>query len=240
MLPPIRGFIESTLIDWEGKIASGIFLPGCNFRCPFCHAGHLVTHPDALESIPLDAVTGYIDRQKGWIEGVVIGGGEPTLHDGLPELIAELRRHGVAIKLDTNGTRPDMLERLLADGLVEMVSMDVKAPFDERYNLATAAAVDVDAVRRSTELLIAAAVDVEFRTTVCPAFLDFEDLREIAAAIRGAPVYVLQEFRPGDCLDPAMNEVKPYPRETLREWAEQLDSFVHRCIVRGDWAGGAG
>jgi pyruvate formate lyase activating enzyme len=237
MLPPIRGFIESTLLDWEGRIASEIFLPGCNLRCPFCHAGHLVTHPDVLESIPLDAVTGYIDEQDGWIEGVVIGGGEPTLHDRLPDLIAELRRHGVGVKLDTNGTRPEVLEHLLTDGLVAMVSMDIKAPFDERYSLATAVEVDLGAVRRSVELLIASDVDIEFRTTVCPEFLDFGDLREMAGALRGSPLYVLQEFKPGDCLDPGMNEVQPYTRQELKRWASDLDPLVGRCIVRGDSGG---
>jgi pyruvate formate lyase activating enzyme len=237
-LPPIRGFIENTLIDWEGRIACEVFLPRCNLRCPFCHAGHLVTHPDALEAIPVSTVTGCLDRHRGWIDGVVISGGEPTLRDTLPQLIDEFRAHGASIKLDTNGTRPDVLEALFARGMVDAVSMDVKAPFDERYHAATATTCDVAAIRRSARLIMASGLEYEFRTTVCPAFIDGDDLLDITRQIEGAETYILQQFRPGDCLDPAMNEIDPYPRERLREFAAAVRPHVRTCLVRGDWAGG--
>jgi pyruvate formate lyase activating enzyme len=236
-LPPIRGLIENTLIDWEGKLACEIFLPTCNLRCPFCHAGHLLTHSGELESIPVSAVVHCLDRHKGWIDGVVISGGEPTLHAGLPALIDELRSHGAMIKLDTNGTRPDVLEDLIRRKKIEAVSMDIKAPLDERYREATRSDCDVDAIRRSVQIIMDSDVEYEFRTTVCPAFLGLGELLDIARAIRGAKKYVLQQFKPDFCLDPAMNEVKPYSRDQLREFAAKIRPYVGLCIVRGDWAG---
>ena len=237
-LPPIRGFIENTLIDWEGKIACEVFLPTCNLRCPFCHAGHLVINDGSLESIPVDAVTDCLDRHEGWIDGVVISGGEPTLHASLDALIEVFRAHGALVKLDTNGTRPEVIADLLSRGLLDAVSMDIKAPFDERYHAATATECDVAAIRRSVELLMASGIEYEFRTTVCPAFIGIEDLRDIVPVIRGAARYILQEFQPGDCLDPAMNDVAPYPRGALRQFAEELNPYVGECVVRGDWSGG--
>ena len=232
--PPIRGFIENTLIDWEGKIACEVFLPTCNLRCPFCHAGHLLTSDGELESIPVSAVTDCLDRHKGWIDGVVISGGEPTLFETLPALIDEFRSHGAKIKLDTNGTRPEVLEDLLASGLLDAISMDIKTALDERYNAATATDCDVDAVRRSTQIIMGSGIEYEFRTTVCPAFVGPDELRDIAEAIRGADKYILQQFKPGACLDPAMNDVEPYTRDQLRTFASELREYVGQCIVRGD------
>jgi len=236
-LPPIRGFIENTLIDWEGKIACEVFLPACNLRCPFCHAAHLVTNDKELESIPVSAVTDCLDRHKGWLDGVVISGGEPTLHETLPALIEEFRSHGAMIKLDTNGTRPEVIEDLLARGLLDAISMDIKTALDDRYFAAAGCECDVGAIRRSAQIIMGSGVEYEFRTTVCLAFHRLKELRDIAMAIRGARKYVLQQFKPGECLDPAMDSVTPYPREKLREFAAKLGKYVKRCIVRGDWPG---
>ncbi len=232
--PPIRGFIENTLIDWEGRLACEVFLPTCNLRCPFCHAGHLITNDGELESVPVEAVTSCLDRHRGWLDGVVISGGEPTLHPNLAALIEELRSHGAMIKLDTNGTRPEVLQDLIQRGLLDAVSMDIKAPFDERYYGAAGTECDVAAIRRSVEMLIESGISCEFRTTVCPAFLACDDLLDIAQSIRGAKDYVLQPFKPGHCLDPALNAVEPYSRDTLREFAARLAPLVGRCWVRGD------
>ena len=236
--PPIRGFIENTLIDWGGKIACEVFLPTCNLRCPFCHAGHLLTNSGQLESIPVSAVTDCLDRHAGWIDGVVISGGEPTLHAALDKLIEEFRSHGALIKLDSNGTRPEVLEDLFSRKLVDAISMDIKAPFDERYALATDMPdCDVDAVRRSADMIMHSGLEYEFRTTCCPEFIGLDELRDIAEALDGAERYYLQEFKPMGCLDPKMNRVEPYPRDTLRAWADEIRPHFNLCLVRGDWTG---
>ena len=234
MLPRIKGFVEHTLIDWPGRIASEIFLPGCNFRCPFCHAGHLVLRPSDLESIPFDSVRAYLAERRGWVDGVVISGGEPTVCDSLPELVAALGEIGFPVKLDTNGSRPEVLEKLSAGGVVRAVSMDIKAPLDERYDRLAGVAVDLGAIRRSIDLLLSGAVaEYEFRTTVPPGYLDEDAILDIAASIQGAKAYALQAFRSGDCLDPAMNAVKSGTPEALAEVAGRAGAYVQRCWVRG-------
>lgn len=235
--PPIRGFIENTLIDWEGRVACEVFLPTCNLRCPFCHAGHLLVNSGELESIPVSAVTDCLERERGWLDGVVISGGEPTVHSSLGAMIQVFRGHGALVKLDTNGTLPEVIEDLIGRGLVDAVSMDIKTALDERYDAAAGTRCDVEAVRRSIALVRGAGIEYEFRTTVCPAFVGLDEVREIAREIQGAARYVLQQFRPGECLDRAMNEVEPYPREKLREWAAEVAPMVGQCLVRGDWAG---
>ena len=124
MIPPIKGFIKSTLLDWEGRVASLIFLPGCNFRCPMCHSPHLVGLGEDLETVPLESVLEHVTANRGWIDGLAITGGEPTLQPGIIELLELLRGREVPVKLDTNGSRPDVLEEILQRGLVEAIAMD--------------------------------------------------------------------------------------------------------------------
>ncbi len=233
--PPIRGFIENTLIDWEGKIACEVFLPGCNLRCPFCHAADLVTDSDQLESIPVSDVTQCLDRHEGWLDGVVISGGDPTLHANLESLIHEFRSHGAMVKLDTNGTLPDVIEGLLQRNIIDAVSMDIKTALDQRYYRAAGTECDLDAIRRSTQMIMSSGIEYEFRTTVCPAFVGSDELQSIAKTVSGAEKYILQQFKPGNCLDPAMDQVEPYPREKLRQFAAELSQYVGLCVVRGDW-----
>jgi pyruvate formate lyase activating enzyme len=236
MLPPIRGFIESTLLDWEGKVAAVVFLPGCNFRCGYCHARHLVEPMPGGEAIPLEAVLLCFRRQPGWLDGVVISGGEPTAHPGLLAFIRRFRAQGIAVKLDTNGSRPDVLERLLALGLLDYVAMDVKGPLDGKYAEVARAPVDLDAVRRSIELLMRGDVPYEFRTTVCPATLGAEEIERTALAVRGARAYYLQAFRPVNCLDRSLERVPPYNSDQMRDLCRRAARHVQRCVVRGDQA----
>ena len=233
-LPPVKGFLESTFLDWEGRIAAVVFLPGCNFRCGFCHAAHLIGNPCPLETIPLDQVMDSLRRNRGWLDGVAVSGGEPTLHKGLRDLFELFRAEGLPVKLDTNGARPGVLEQLLEERLVAHVAMDVKAPLDERYSRVAGVPVELDDIRASIEMLIGGDVSYEFRTTVCPAFHDADDVEGTARAVRGAGDYYLQRFRPVGCLDPALTEVKPYTDDDMRDLARRCAKYVNRCAVRGD------
>ena len=233
--PPIKGLLENTLIDWEGKIAAIVFLPRCNLRCHYCHSPHLVVAPSELETIPIEAVLELVNRREGWLDGVVITGGEPLLHGNLRDLIVALRDAGAGIKLDTNGTSPDALAALIDEGLLDYVAMDVKAPLvREKYEEIADVDCDLDALRRSADVLLAGRVDYEFRTTVCPQFTDGDDIVEIARAVAGAKRYVLQPFRPQGCLNASLLDVKPYQVETLREFADRAAEHVQSCVVRGD------
>ena len=243
-LPPIAGYHPTTLLDWPGRLAAIVFLPRCNFRCPFCHAGHLLGDP--AETVPLEAVLAHLADREGWLDGVVVCGGEPTLWPTLGDLCRRFRDAGLPVKLDTNGTRPDVLAALLDAGLVDAVAMDVKAPLDARYARAAGVeAADLQTLRRSIALLMASTAEVEFRTTVVPTLLAEAEIQAIgetlaAAAANaagtgaGAPAWTLQPFEPAGALDPAFRTVAPYPPDRLAALADLGRRYVSRCRLRGE------
>ncbi len=193
----IKGFVDVSFVDWDGKLSSVIFLPTCNFRCPFCHNVNLVLHPEKLDRIPFEDVEDQLKKQRGWIDGVCITGGEPTLHGGLPELCSQLKKMGFLVKLDTNGTNPTMLKELMDRGLVDYVAMDIKAPLNvEKYSKATGIKAEklLEKVKESIRLLLGSNMDYEFRTTVVPTLHDEEDIKQICRSLKGCKKYVLQRF----------------------------------------------
>ena len=230
-LPPIAGYHPTTLIDWPGRLAAIVFLPQCNLRCRFCHASSMLAPPD--EEIPLDGILAHMAERNGWLDGVVICGGEPTVWPTLASLCETFRSRGLAVKLDTNGTHPDRLAELLRAGLVNAVAMDLKAPLDYRYPQVCGDATDVRAIERSVDLLMAGRVEYEFRTTVCPAFLGEEEIHAMGRRIAGARRWVLQRFDPTHALDPALRMVQPYNMATMEHLATLGRRYVPRCVVRG-------
>ena len=193
----VKGFFEVSFVDWDGEISSVIFLPDCNFRCPFCHNVNLVLHPEKLDTIPFEYIETQLVRNRGWVDGVCITGGEPTLHDGLPELCAKIKEMGFLVKLDTNGTNPSMLKELVDRKLVDYVAMDIKAPLTEqKYAKATGVKANemLDKVKESVKLLLGSNIDYEFRTTVVPTLHDEEDIKQICRNLKGCRKYVLQRF----------------------------------------------
>jgi len=235
-LPPIKGFLPTSLIEWEGHLACTLFLPGCNFRCPFCHASDLVLRPEQVAGVPIQAVVQHLQANRGWVDGVTICGGEPTLHRRLPNLIALVREHVGAIKLDTNGSRPQVIETLLDNGLVDAVAMDVKAPLDERYDTAAGVPVDRAAIQATIDLLIARGVEREFRTTVVPGLHTAKDIVDIARLLGPTERLVLQQFAPLNCLDPSYLDRQPITRDQLRQMAAAAAEFVAECALRGELA----
>jgi len=234
-LPPIAGYHPTTLIDWPGRLASIVFLPLCNLRCRFCHAGPLLEEPE--EPIPLESVLAHVASREGWLDGVVICGGEPTVWPTLPELCKRFRSAGLAVKLDTNGTFPDRIAALLDAGLVDAVAMDLKAPLDDRYRrVCGAPGMDLALVERSMHLLMEGRVDYEFRTTVCPAFIGEDEIRAMGASVAGASRWNLQRFEPAYTLDPALRDVAPYGPARMEALAEIARTYVARCRIRGQAA----
>ena len=188
-----------------------------------------------LESIPLDVVVKRIEKNKRWLDGVVITGGEPTFHDDVDLLIKTFKDMGLRVRLDSNGTNPDKLESLILGGLIDCVAMDIKAPLREgKYNTASGALCNLSDIARSIKLIMDSGIEHEFRTTVCPAFLDKSDIVEIAQSIAGAMRYTLQTFRPTNCLDSKMFDVVPYTEEEMKDIAENARQFVENCYVRGE------
>ncbi len=234
-LMQIKGFIKSSLLEWEGVLSCLVFLPGCNLRCRYCHAADLVLRPEELPDVPLEQVLDHIASSQGWIEGVVVTGGEPTLHDTqLAELLRELRAAGVATMLETNGTRPDCLERLLADGLVDCLSMDVKASLSAPdYSRVAGTPVPVQDVRTSIRLIMAGKVRYEFRITLLRGLVGREQLERLLPDLAGAGTIALQNARPELCLDTSLRRVEPFRPEEMDQFESLALGYADRCVVRG-------
>ncbi len=231
----IKGFIENSLIEWPGNIVSIIFLPHCNLRCPYCHATHLVNDPNELESIPVESVTTKIAQTKDWLDGVVVTGGELTLHRDVDSLIRTIKAMGLRVRIDTNGTNPQVIENFIERGLIDCVAMDIKAPLhDEKYRNVAGGPCNVIDIEKSIRLIMESGIEYEFRTTVCPTFLDGTDIVEIAQSIAGSTKYILQAFRPSNCLDERMLNVVPYSEEEMAGFAKQAQKYVKNCCVRGE------
>lgn len=204
----INGVLETSFLDWPGRICAVLFFGGCNLRCPFCHNHPLVLKPDRLESYQVDEVCRRLARFKKWLGGICVSGGEPTLNPELPEILRELQGQGWKIKLDTNGTRPDVLAQLLDERLLDMVAMDVKTVFDqEKYGRCAGTRVDLEAIRASVGLLQNCGVAHEFRMTILPLLHSEEDVTRWARELRGgtATKLKLQNFNSRTTLDPELS-----------------------------------
>ncbi len=230
----IKGFIETSLVDWDGKIVSVVFLPGCNFRCPYCQNAGLIDHPEKYKSIPEEKVFEYLESHKEFIDGVCITGGEPTLqkNSGLTEFIARLKKDGFLVKLDTNGSDPAYLKELLENKMIDFVAMDIKGP-PEDYNRATNVKVNTRDIKESINILLKGAVDYEFRTTVVPTITGMPELEGILRLINGAKKYVLQQFQPENCEDIELKKLKPVDRDTMMEMKKTSEAYIKKVVYRG-------
>jgi pyruvate formate lyase activating enzyme len=199
----IGGFQRFSLADFPGHISAIVFTIGCGFRCSYCHNPELVDPRRAPAEIPLEAVLQFLDARKGQVDGIVITGGEPTLHADLPEILALFKNKGVSVKLDTNGSNDTMLASILDRGLLDYVAMDIKAPL-EHYARVVRIPVDTGSIRRSIKCILHSGIDHEFRTTYLESLLSIEEMMEIAALVRGCSRYVLQRFQPSKTLDASL------------------------------------
>ncbi|MDH5635835.1 MAG: anaerobic ribonucleoside-triphosphate reductase activating protein [Candidatus Bathyarchaeota archaeon] len=231
----IKGFVDLSLVDWDGKLSSVFFVPSCNFRCPFCYNSTLVLHPERVETIPFERVEGYLKKQRGWIDGICVTGGEPMLHEDLPDICSKLKKMGFLVKIDTNGTNPTMMKELMDRGLVDYIAVDIKAPLTvEEYSKATGINAEklVGKVKETVEILLRSKMDYEFRTTVVPTLHEEEDIKEICDGVSGCRKYVLQKFNVSlgkTTIDPEFSKLKPFTDEEMRTFliiAQELLSNV--------------
>lgn len=227
----IHGFNKLTLLDYPGRLACTIFLGNCNFRCPFCHNAGLVLSPDKEPVIPLEEVLGTLKKRKGILDGVCITGGEPTVNVHLPELIEKIKELGYPVKLDTNGTNPEMLEDLVNREMVDYVAMDIKNS-PEKYSVtAGISSVDLGAVQRSVDFLKTGGADYEFRTTVVKELHKKEDIQSIARWLSGSRRYFLQAYKESE------HVIRPvfsgYSREQLERFREMLLEKIPQVEIRG-------
>lgn len=224
----IKGFQETSFVDWPGRVCAVIFLADCNFRCPFCHNHSLVLAPDTLDNLDLETILRHLRRYKKWLGGVCISGGEPTLDSRLPLIVKKLKMDGWAVKIDTNGTRPEVLRQLLADQLLDMVSMDVKAPLvKKKYERCAGTTVNLDRIRSSISLLKNSRIEHEFRMTVLPVFHSEKDILTWATTLRNKkrsdPSRLrLQNFSPRSTMDPKLSDETPFPPEIFTKFQEMI------------------
>ena len=224
---PIKGFIETSFLDWSGKICSVIFFPQCNFRCRYCHNADLVLRPDALEDIGFDSVIKRLSDLKGWIDGVCVSGGEPTLHASLPKVLLALKKEGFLTKLDTNGSNPEVLHSLIEEDLVDYVAMDLKSSLDETsYCKIIQAENMLSSVQKSVRLLLDGRVEYEFRFTVVPFYHAPEDIYNLAIELNGAKRLRIQNFNPSQTLDPSLKTLEPYSEGEIDLIQKRVDKLI--------------
>jgi pyruvate formate lyase activating enzyme len=222
------GLVKTSLVDFPGRIASTIFLPGCNLRCPYCHNPELVTPPWPADLVAIDDVVGHLRSRAHLLEGVCITGGEPTVHLDLPDLIDRIHELGLLVKLDTNGLHPERLAELRPD----FVALDLKtAP--NAYERLGASRGASEKLLSSIRWILDSGIDHEFRTTAVPGIVDLEDVRALAAAISGARRYVIAQFRPGKTMSADFAAVAPYPASTLYEMKRAAQACGIPTSLRG-------
>jgi len=234
----IGGLQKLTLIDYPNTLACTVFLSGCNFRCPWCYSPELVLpqfiaqQPEIKESYFFD----FLKEKKGLIDGVVVCGGEPTIHEELPLFCSKIKNAGYKVKLDTNGSSPEMLEKLFKLKLVDYVAMDIKSP-KEKYTQAvgfegSSGYYLVDKIERSIDILKNSGIDYEFRTTIVPGVHTREDIVKIAHWIRPARRYFLQKFRPEKTIDPIFEEGAPFNDKEMFQIKECVAPFFDQSNIR--------
>jgi pyruvate formate lyase activating enzyme len=187
----IGGLLKFSLIDYPGKVAAVIFTQGCNYRCPFCHNPELVLPEEFAPAISVDDVMAFLTKRRGQLQGIVITGGEPTLHHDLKDFIRSIKALGFLVKLDTNGSNPQVLRDILQEKLVDLVAMDIKSSL-QGYCKATGVNADLESVKASIALIQASGVAHIFRTTVLKRIVSDEDVRQIKALLGTTQHYKLQ------------------------------------------------
>lgn len=225
----IAGLQKTTFIDFPKKIACIVFTQGCNFRCGYCHNPELFENKEPALSVP--AFFEFLNKRKGKLDGVVITGGEPTLQHDLKDFIRQIKDLGFLVKLDTNGTNPEILKELLCENLLDYVAMDIKAPL-EKYNNIVNVNFDTEKIKTSIDLIMNSKIDYEFRTTVIKSQLSIEDFENICQTIKGAKKYYLQEFIPSKILDKNLMTEKSYSHDEFKEICENLKKYIQYCNFR--------
>jgi len=227
----IGGLQKFSLIDYPEKICAIIFTQGCNFRCPYCHNPELAD-PDLYEKcIPEKEIFAFLEKRKGKLDAVSITGGEPTLQPDLIDFIKMIKAMGYLVKIDTNGSHPETLKKLIEDKLIDYVAMDVKAPL-EKYRKITRSKTNPDLIKQSIALIKKSNITREFRTTVVKSQLDENDLITIGKLVKNAELYVLQKFVPSKTMDPKFMNKKTYSDEEFDKLKKKIEKNVRSVVVR--------
>jgi len=226
----IGGLQKFSLIDYPGKISAIIFTQGCNFRCPYCHNPELVEPVLFQRAMSSKKIFSFLEKRKGKIDAVVVTGGEPTLQKDLLNFIRKIKNMGYLVKLDTNGSNPNIIENMIDKKLVDYIAMDIKAPL-QKYEEIVRAEIDTKKIEKSINLIMESGIDYEFRTTLIKSLLSTEDVLNIGKTIQGAKRYILQKFIPSKTLDREFL-TSTFSTDDFKFLYKKLGSYIVECIIR--------
>lgn len=226
----IGGFQKVSLLDFPGKITAVVFTVGCNFRCGYCHNPELF-YACTSGKISQDEIFSFLDKRKGKLDALTITGGEPTLQEDLAVFIKKIKEMGYLVKLDTNGSHPEILYNLLQDNLLDFIAMDIKAGF-LKYQEIVRREIDLTKIKKSIDLIINSGVNYEFRTTVVESELEFSDLIQTAEMIKGAKTYALQKFIPNKVYDQTFLSKKSYSDLDFEIIKDKIKDYVGEVVLR--------
>ncbi len=241
----IKGFLPSTFIDYPGKVAAVIWTPGCNLRCPICYNIDLVLNKPGLPCYPEERIIAHLKKERDFLDGLVITGGEPTLQSDLLQFVKKIKTAGFLVKLDTNGTNPMALRELLKEKLLDFVALDIKGPPDaEKFSFLTGISPQafskiLSSVITCVDLLLDSGVEYEIRTTVAPNSLQEDDFVEISRLLKSRTErslfpgrYVIQNFFSAPTLNPEFATRKPWEKERLCNLQKKLQPYFREVIIR--------
>lgn len=249
----IAGLQKTTLVDFPGKVATTVFTRGCSFRCPFCHNPELVIPEKFNSLISIEGFFDFLEKRQGKIQGVCVTGGEPLLHSDIDKFIARIKKMGFAVKLDTNGSFPERLEKLISDRNIDYIAMDIKAPLDKYPEVAKiksnvisnpfdfaqgrlsekshGSSKLINNIKKSIDLIMNSDIDYEFRTTVCHPIHDVADFDKIGKLIKGAKRYYIQNFVHSKHNDETIN-FKPFTDRELQSAKDIIQKYVINTSIR--------
>ncbi|MDH5185799.1 MAG: anaerobic ribonucleoside-triphosphate reductase activating protein [candidate division WOR-3 bacterium] len=232
----ILGFIESSLIDWDGKIVSVIFLGGCNFKCPFCQNHPVAKDSKQLKEIDWLTVEKKLKEKSDWLDGVVVTGGEPCIHPEIFGLCRRIKDLGFNVKIDTNGYYPYILMKLTENNLVDYVAMDIKTFLDQHYEKACGRNLELGLIERTIQLLLTEKVDYEFRTTLVPKIVGEPEIKQIVDLIAGARLYALQQYVPENARTAFYRKQKPISKKEAEKLVLLAKARVKKVRLRGKFS----
>ena len=226
----IHGLQKMTLLDYPGYVACTVFLSGCDFKCPYCHNFELV-NGTADPIMDEDEFFKFLGKRKGLIDGVCISGGEPLLHKDIDAFIRKIREMGYKIKLDTNGYHPDMLKKLIDEGLLDYIAMDIKNSIAKYSLTVNVPNIDTSIIKKSISIIMHSGVDYEFRTTVAGGLHEVDDFEQIGSLIQNAKAYYLQQFTMRDTVP--CKELYSPSSEDMETFLQVVKKYVDSALLRG-------
>jgi pyruvate formate lyase activating enzyme len=227
----IKGLQKTCLVNYPPYTVSTVFMGGCNFSCPFCHNRDLVLNPGKLDTISNEEFIEFLKSRKKWLDGVCFGGGEPLLNENIVELIKKVKDLGLKVKVDTNGSNPELLKRLIDEKLIDAIAMDIKN-CKEKYDETCGCSVDMAKIEEGIDLIKKSSLEYQFRSTILPKLHSKGDIQKIGEWLKGSKEFCLQNFRAGSCIDESFDNEKGFSPEEMEEFKQVLNEYFEKVLIK--------